>query len=106
MDEKTAKALNEMRKLIAKAHDIDEKEFEMTVNCRSEEIPPNAENYDWCGDFEDDDDYDDGDCQCGVIGCEECDERYYEDYDCGMTSDGTCTKAGSEDCDWECPYSE
>jgi hypothetical protein len=25
-------------------------------------------------------------------------------FDCGMTSDGYCTKAGSEECDWECPY--
>jgi len=25
---------------------------------------------------------------------------------CGMTSDDTCTKAGSEECDWECPYSK
>ena len=26
-------------------------------------------------------------------------------FDCGMTSDGYCTKAGSEECDWDCPYS-
>lgn len=25
---------------------------------------------------------------------------------CGMTRDGTCLKAGSEECDWECPFSE
>jgi hypothetical protein len=24
-------------------------------------------------------------------------------YDCGMTADGYCTKAGSEECDWVCP---
>lgn len=29
-----------------------------------------------------------------------------EDFDCGMTRAGYCTKAGSEECDWECPYSE
>lgn len=23
--------------------------------------------------------------------------------DCGMMQDGQCTKAGSEECDWECP---
>lgn len=26
-----------------------------------------------------------------------------EDYpDCGLMADGQCTKAGSEECDWEC----
>lgn len=25
--------------------------------------------------------------------------------DCGLREDGLCTKAGSEECDWECPYS-
>lgn len=25
--------------------------------------------------------------------------------DCGMTRDGGCTMAGSEYCDWECPFS-
>jgi len=24
---------------------------------------------------------------------------------CGMTRDGQCTMAGSEYCDWECPFS-
>jgi len=53
----------------------------------------------------DDDDFDDDrECRCNATGCPECDERYYENYDCGLTSDGTCTKAGSEECDWECPY--
>lgn len=28
-----------------------------------------------------------------------------DDFDCGMTSDGGCTLAGTEECDWECPYS-
>lgn len=52
------------------------------------------------------DDYEnDEECQCNVTGCPECDERYYENYDCGMGADGQCSKAGSEECDWECPYS-
>lgn len=25
--------------------------------------------------------------------------------DCGLTPDGQCAKAGSEECDWECPHS-
>jgi ribosomal protein L37E len=24
-------------------------------------------------------------------------------FDCGMLADGTCMKAGSEECDWDCP---
>lgn len=72
MDEQTAKALNEMRKAVARMHGIDEKELEMTVNCRAEEVPSDDEKYDWCGSL-DDDDYDNGNCQCGVIGSEECD---------------------------------
>jgi hypothetical protein len=27
------------------------------------------------------------------------------DFDCGMDRHGFCGKAGSEECDWECPYS-
>lgn len=26
-------------------------------------------------------------------------------FDCGLGLDGQCSKAGSEECDWECPYS-
>lgn len=26
-----------------------------------------------------------------------------EFFDCGMTPDGNCTKAGSEECDLDCP---
>jgi hypothetical protein len=26
--------------------------------------------------------------------------------DCGMDASGHCSKAGSEECDWECPFSE
>lgn len=25
--------------------------------------------------------------------------------DCGLTSDGICTLAGTEHCDWDCPHS-
>ncbi len=25
--------------------------------------------------------------------------------ECGMRADGYCGKAGSEECDWECPFS-
>ena len=29
-----------------------------------------------------------------------------DDYlDCGLSADGQCSMAGSEECDWECPYS-
>jgi hypothetical protein len=44
----------------------------------------------------------------------EADDDLYDDnsfddedfFDCGLTPDGYCTKAGSEECDWECPYSQ
>jgi hypothetical protein len=26
-----------------------------------------------------------------------------DDFDCGMDRHGNCGKAGSEECDWECP---
>jgi len=26
------------------------------------------------------------------------------EFDCGMDRSGNCGKAGSEECDWECPY--
>jgi len=28
----------------------------------------------------------------------------FEAFDCGMVARGNCGKAGSEECDWECPY--
>lgn len=28
----------------------------------------------------------------------------FESFDCGMDRHGNCGKAGSEECDWECPY--
>lgn len=34
------------------------------------------------------------------------DDGYESGVDCGITPDGYCTKAGSEECDWECPFSE
>jgi len=27
------------------------------------------------------------------------------EFDCGMMPDGTCQLAGTEECDWDCPYS-
>lgn len=38
------------------------------------------------------------------------DDEYLEDedeefFDCGLMPDGGCSKAGSEECDWECPFS-
>lgn len=33
------------------------------------------------------------------------DDDEFDDDECGMTSDGTCLLAGSEFCDWDCPYS-
>ena len=38
------------------------------------------------------------------------DEDFFEDdddeelFDCGMMADGGCSKAGTEECDWECPH--
>jgi len=35
------------------------------------------------------------------------DEEFEPPFDCGYNPDtGLCSKAGSEDCDWECPYRE
>lgn len=46
---------------------------------------------------------------CGFLACI-CfdDERESEDDsldDCGRLPDGTCMLAGTEHCDWDCPYS-
>lgn len=38
--------------------------------------------------FEDDDPFEDALMNCGLVG-----------------NTGLCTKAGSEECDWECPFS-
>ena len=32
------------------------------------------------------------------------DEEDGDDFDCGLAPDGQCSKAGSEECDWECPH--
>lgn len=49
------------------------------------------------------DDFDAGDneglCDCHGEPFEMCPDNF----DCGMMPDGTCSLAGSEDCDWECP---
>ena len=37
--------------------------------------------------------------------CYEPEEDYEPEDDCGMLPDGSCTMAGSEWCDWECPNS-
>ncbi|GGO96397.1 hypothetical protein EV664_107135 [Stakelama pacifica] len=48
-----------------------------------------------CGPDDDDDDL----CECCGKPWEQCPENF----DCGMMPDGQCSKAGSEECDWECP---
>lgn len=46
-------------------------------------------------------DFDDGDlCDC----CGETWDMCKFNFDCGLMPDGTCMLAGTEDCDWECPY--
>lgn len=40
--------------------------------------------------------YDDGEYDDGEI------DDFDEYQNCGMMHDGQCTKAGSEECDWEC----
>jgi hypothetical protein len=32
------------------------------------------------------------------------DEEEEEEFDCHLGADGQCLAAGSEDCDWNCPY--
>ncbi len=128
MKKETAKALDSMRRAVAKMQGVDESKVEMTV-C----LPTCAYGHDWienlfgdgvvcetCGikqserelaadfdyppEFYEDDDRQE--CECGVIGCPECDERARDNYDCGMMQNGLCTKAGSEDCDWDCPFNK
>lgn len=53
----------------------------------------------WDDDEEPDDDRDDYDDDLP-------DEFEEAMQNCGMLADGTCMKAGSEECDWECPFSE
>ena len=51
------------------------------------------------------DDFDDDDDEwCGDCGkCEDCLETAMDV--CGKISDGSCSMAGTEQCDWECPFS-
>jgi hypothetical protein len=35
---------------------------------------------------------------------DELDELEADIQNCGMLPDGTCMLAGSEECDWECPF--
>lgn len=46
------------------------------------------DDHDWCGD-------------CGE--CEDCLDIAMDE--CGRMRDGICTKAGTEYCDWDCPFS-
>ena len=32
-------------------------------------------------------------------------DEFDEEFDCGMMPNGQCSKAGSEECDWDCPRS-
>lgn len=43
-------------------------------------------------------------CQCDPNDCED-DPFELAMMNCGLMSDGNCSKAGSEECDWECPFS-
>ena len=31
-------------------------------------------------------------------------DNEYEEFDCHRGPDGSCDLAGTEECDWECPY--
>lgn len=35
---------------------------------------------------------------------DECDDELEDEFDCHLMPDGQCLAAGSEWCDWECPY--
>ena len=39
--------------------------------------------------------------------CDSAEDDEFEDaaMNCGLTQDGTCMAAGSEHCDWDCPFS-
>ena len=32
------------------------------------------------------------------------DDEIEDFFDCGLMPDGICMRAGTEDCDWECPH--
>ena len=44
-------------------------------------------------------DYDDDADTCDLCGLENC-----QCQECGMLDDGTCMLAGTEFCDWDCPF--
>ena len=56
-------------------------------------------DYDWLMDHFDDDP---GDAVCDSCGLH---FEYCACNDCGLTPSGQCVKAGSEECDWDCPHS-
>jgi len=62
--------------------------------CAPWDDPPEFEDSDDYGDYDPYDDYDEGG-----------DEFEEALMNCGQLPDGSCTKAGSEECDWECPFS-
>lgn len=54
------------------------------------------------------DEYEDDGCEiCGapLSGCSDLCGICEASADCGLGPDGQCSKAGSEECDWECPNS-
>lgn len=51
-----------------------------------------------------DQDDDEGFCSCGKTSWEQCDcGDFFLNWICGKLADGSCTLAGTEECDWECP---
>ncbi len=50
--------------------------------------------------FDDDNEYDDETCEHGDLP----DQCALCSFDCGLMADGQCSMAGTEDCDWECPW--
>jgi hypothetical protein len=55
-----------------------------TPECQTDDVTPSYEP-EWDDDGDPDDDF--------------------LAHECGMMANGQCTKAGSEECDWECPRS-
>lgn len=48
--------------------------------------------------------YEEGICDCGKGPWDLCDcGEFFLNWVCGMRADGSCSLAGTEDCDWECP---
>lgn len=41
---------------------------------------------------------------CDFYGDAEDEGDPFDSFDCAMDRNGQCGKAGSEECDWECPY--